>query len=116
VERAEAEALFRRMMPHVPLGSVGDETIMEMAEDWASPAMSIRDRRLVSLTCTAYVPGPGLEAHLRAALLSGDFDEPTLREWTLHLRHYAGWPVGAYAARTLEHVISTMSEPTAGDE
>ena len=114
MEQAEAEAMWRRMMPHVPVESSAPDVVMAMAMDWAGPDMSMRDRRIVSLTCSAYVPGPGLENHLRAALLSGDLDEPMLREWTLHLRHYAGWPVGAHAARTLDSVVATLGEWNVG--
>jgi 4-carboxymuconolactone decarboxylase len=63
---------------------------------WSRGHLSVRDRRLVSLTCTALNPsGPALAMHVANALKSGDLTPEQVEEWIIHLAHYAGWPVAA---------------------
>ncbi len=65
-------------------------------EVWSRPGLSVRDRRLISLTCTALAASPpALAIHVDAALRSGDLDVTAIEEWIIHLAHYAGWPVAA---------------------
>ncbi len=65
-------------------------------EIWTRGELSVRDRRLISLTCTALTPsGPALGVHLANALKSGDLTAEQVEEWIIHLAHYAGWPVSA---------------------
>ena len=63
---------------------------------WTRGELSVRDRRLISLTCTALNPsGPALAIHVEAALESGDLTPAQVDEWIIHVAHYAGWPVAA---------------------
>jgi 4-carboxymuconolactone decarboxylase len=63
---------------------------------WSRGELSVRDRRLISLTCTALNPsGPALAMHVEKALESGDLTPAQIDEWIVHLAHYAGWPVAA---------------------
>jgi 4-carboxymuconolactone decarboxylase len=61
---------------------------------WTRPGLSMRDRRLVSMTVIALrgLKEP-LLAHISAALDSGDFEADELHEWVLHMAHYGGWPM-----------------------
>jgi 4-carboxymuconolactone decarboxylase len=64
------------------------------ADVWAREGLSIRDRRLVTLTVLALMgKRDSLEGHLRAALKS-DLSYREVEELMIHLAHYAGWPVG----------------------
>jgi 4-carboxymuconolactone decarboxylase len=74
---------------------------------WTRPGLSMRDRRLVSMTVIALrgLKEP-LLAHMSAALDSGDFEPDELQEWVLHIAHYAGWPIGANAYAVLREVLS----------
>lgn len=66
------------------------------AEVWSRPALSVRERRLVTLTILACLGHePTLKLHLNAARRSGDLSDTEIDELLLHLAHYAGWPVAA---------------------
>lgn len=60
---------------------------------WSRPGLSIRDRRIVTLACVgAVVDVLQLDAHVYAALKSGDLSIAQLNEFTLHFAVYCGWP------------------------
>jgi 4-carboxymuconolactone decarboxylase len=62
-------------------------------EVWARPGLSTRDRRFVTLACVAgVVDVPQMDAHIYAALKSGDLPIAQLNEFTLHFAVYCGWP------------------------
>ena len=79
-------------------------------EIWSRPGLTTRDRRLVSLTCTALAPGPALAIHVEAALKSGDLDVEAVEEWIIHLAHYAGWPVAANVYVVTREVIARYTQ------
>jgi 4-carboxymuconolactone decarboxylase len=55
--------------------------------------LSIRDRRFVTLVCVgAAVDVAAIDAHIYAALESGDFTIEQMNEFTLHFAVYCGWP------------------------
>jgi 4-carboxymuconolactone decarboxylase len=60
---------------------------------WSRSALSIRDRRFVTLVCVAAaVDEPAIDAHIYAALASGDLTIEQMNEFTLHFAVYCGWP------------------------
>lgn len=60
---------------------------------WERPGLSRRDRRLVSLTCVCALESvEQMNAHVYAALKSGDVTHPELLEFVLHFAVYCGWP------------------------
>ena len=102
--------MWREVMTTDPPQAV--DAFMAMTRDhvfgevWSRPGLERRERRLVSLTCTAYAPGPALAIHVEAALASGDLDVPAVEEWLLHLAHYAGWPIAANAYTVTRPVLA----------
>jgi 4-carboxymuconolactone decarboxylase len=60
---------------------------------WPRPGLSVRDRRLVTLSCVA---GAGAQEalghHVYAALASGDLTPEQLDEFALQFAAYSGWP------------------------
>jgi 4-carboxymuconolactone decarboxylase len=95
------DAMWREVMRNEP-PAVDDGGFIELTRDhvfgtiWSRGELSIRDRRLISLTCTALNPsGPALALHVEKALESGDLTPAQVDEWIVHLAHYAGWPVAA---------------------
>jgi 3-hydroxyisobutyrate dehydrogenase len=55
--------------------------------------LSIRDRRFVTVVCaSAAVDVPAMDAHVFAALASGDLTIEQMNECTLHFAVYCGWP------------------------
>jgi 4-carboxymuconolactone decarboxylase len=66
------------------------------AEVWTRPGLSRRDRRWITLTCIGTIgPGRHMDAHVYAALKSGDITIHELREFVLHLAVYSGFPNGS---------------------
>ncbi|MDT3439891.1 MULTISPECIES: carboxymuconolactone decarboxylase family protein [unclassified Pseudofrankia] len=64
---------------------------------WSRPALSRRDRRLVTLTCVAAADAPQpIDDHVYAALGSGDLTLPELLEFVLHFAVYCGWPKASH--------------------
>jgi 4-carboxymuconolactone decarboxylase len=82
------------------------------AQVWTSE-LPWREKRLISLTCTA-IAGYSMpfETHLRAALRSGDLSEDDLHAFALHVAAYAGFPFGAGAEATLKKVLADMDIPS----
>jgi 4-carboxymuconolactone decarboxylase len=89
-----------------------DETLLDAAERdqvfggvWSRPGLSVRDRRFVTIVCvTAAVDPAAMEAHVYAALASGDLTVEQLNELTLHFAVYCGWP----RASQLEMTVRTQ--------
>lgn len=67
------------------------------ADIWNRPGLSRRDRRWVTLACVgaADTVGP-IEAHVYAAMNSGDMSLEEMQEFVLHFAVYCGWPKGSF--------------------
>jgi 4-carboxymuconolactone decarboxylase len=67
-------------------------------EIWSDDRLGRRERRMVSLTCTAFsgqqIP---LRVHMAAALSTGDYTADELLQWVQMVAFYAGWPVASTA-------------------
>ena len=72
---------------------------------WDRPGLSVRDRRMVSIVCvSAAVDGPAMDAHVYAALASGDLTIEEMKEFVLQFAVYCGWP----RASQLEMTVRTQ--------
>jgi 4-carboxymuconolactone decarboxylase len=75
------------------------------AKVWAHPGLSVRDRRLVTLTVLMCLGHEAtLELHLNAALRTGQLSDVELDELIVHVAHYGGWPPAAIASQVLRRV------------
>ena len=74
---------------------------------WNSKQLSWREKRIISLTCTA-ISGHQLplEVHVRGALKSGDLSADDIRAFALHLAAYAGFPMGAAVELMLQKILA----------
>lgn len=62
-------------------------------DDTDDIALSVRDRRFVSIACvSADVDVPAMDDHVHDALASGDLTLDQLNEMTLQFAVYCGWP------------------------
>jgi 4-carboxymuconolactone decarboxylase len=102
--------------------STDDGGFLELTRDhvfgtiWARGELSTRDRRLISLTCTAVNPsGPALALHVEKALQSGDLTPGQVDEWIVHLAHYAGWPVAANVYSQTRAVLAHYRDDAAAN-
>jgi 4-carboxymuconolactone decarboxylase len=70
---------------------------------WSRPGLSRKNRRWVTLTCVAAADSPEpIDAHVYAALNSGDIELEEMLEFVLHFAVYCGWPKASH----LEMVIT----------
>jgi 4-carboxymuconolactone decarboxylase len=74
---------------------------------WSRPALSLGERRLVTIGVLAAQGQLDLiDVQFSAALANGELTEPQIRELVLHLAHYAGWAIGAKVNNVAEAVIA----------
>jgi 4-carboxymuconolactone decarboxylase len=77
------------------------------ANVWGRSALSIRDRRLVTMGITAAMGRDDLlELQLLGALANGELDEQQVGELILQIAHYAGWPMAAVAIKGAERAVA----------
>lgn len=104
-----AERNYRRVNCSEPAANPAPISAMSMefvfGKIWDTPGLSWRERRVVSLTCTA-ISGQAmpLEMHVRGALKSGDFTVEDLQALSVHLAAYAGFPVGTAIEMALRKI------------
>jgi 4-carboxymuconolactone decarboxylase len=116
VKRERGTAKFEEVMGFRPPAVEGDPFLDVtfdhlFAELWSRPGLSIRDRRLVTLTvlvCLAHEAT--LALHLRAAMKSGELSDEEIDELVLHVAHYGGWPVAAVASQLVRRLRSERDE------
>jgi 4-carboxymuconolactone decarboxylase len=105
--RERGRAMFEQVMRFAAPRLEGDlfldaTTDHLFAEVWARPGLSVRDRRLVTLTLLACLGNEStLKLHFGAAMRSGDLSDVEIDELLLHLAHYAGWPPAAVASQVV---------------
>lgn len=116
-----ADDLYRTIMMVEPPAA---ETPLDTAERralfddvWSRPGLSVRDRRFVTIACVAAaVDVPALDAHVFAALASGDLTVEQLNELTLHFAVYCGWPRASQLEMTVrgqwQRLHDERGEPT----
>ena len=63
---------------------------------WTRPGLSMRDKRIMTLTAVTAVGNRDLaEIQINAALLNGELTETELKEMAVFLTHYLGFPLGS---------------------
>jgi 4-carboxymuconolactone decarboxylase len=94
--------------PNTPLTEASRDFLF--AKIWKAD-LSWREKRLISLTCTAIAAHQyPLEIHVYAALKSGDFSLAELHDWALHVAAYAGFPMGAGAEAVIKKVCADLDQ------
>lgn len=98
VESSRGREMQSRVYGTMP----ADDPWLKMSEEqvfaqiWTRPGLSMRDRRLISLTAAAYASSPpGYISHIEGALDKGDLTPDELWEWLIHFTQYAGYPKAA---------------------
>jgi len=106
VDSPSAEQTYREVMtvepPTVATPFEGATLDFLFGRVWSRPGLGRRDRRWVTLTCVAAADAPEpMEAHVYAAMNSGDMELGEMLEFVLQFAVYCGWP----KASRLEGVI-----------
>jgi 4-carboxymuconolactone decarboxylase len=105
---AMAEVYAWEAVPDVP-GDFFAITVDHLfGEVWSRPGLSRRDRRLLVLGVIAAIgEWSVLPIQLDAILANDELSEEELREVTVFLTHYVGWPRGSSLNRIIEERIAT---------
>jgi 4-carboxymuconolactone decarboxylase len=83
---------------------------------WARPGLSRRDRRFVTLTCVCALESVDhMNAHVYAALASGDIGYEELLEFVLHFAVYCGWPRGSEAEGAVRSQFARLAAERGDD-
>jgi len=108
--RARGLAAFEQVMgfrpPSLPPDPFLDVTLDHLfAELWSRPGLSLRDRRLVTLTILmCFGHEATMKLHFGAALRTGQLTDAEADELILHAAHYGGWPVAAVASQVVRQI------------
>jgi 4-carboxymuconolactone decarboxylase len=97
VDSRAAEQIYREVMTvDPPTGATPFDRATRdflFGDVWARPGLSRRDRRWVTLTCVAAADAAEpMDAHVYAAMNSGDIDLSEMLEFVLQFAVYCGWP------------------------
>ena len=86
-------------------------------EVWTREALSIRDRRLVTMGIIAAIPEPStFEIQSKAALENKELTPEQLREMVIHLAHYNGYPRTVPILFAVERAIAAFTGAAAGQK
>ena len=92
--RAMQAEVYTDIPPDDPWLRISQEHLF--AEIWTRPGLTMKERRLISLSVASAMGSRlGFASHLRGALESGDLSEEEIWEWLIHFTHYAGYPKAA---------------------
>ncbi len=100
-DRAAAIQMYRDVMtvePEPATSPFAQSTLdFVFGRVWSRDGLSRRDRRWVTLACVAGADSLGpIDAHVYAALNSGDITIAEMLEFVLHFAVYCGWPKGSH--------------------
>ena len=77
------------------------------ADIWSRPGLSMRDKRLVTLSVVTALGLPDLaEIQVNAALGNDEMTEAELREMAIFITHYVGFPLGSTFNNVVEKVAA----------
>ncbi|BBU20906.1 carboxymuconolactone decarboxylase family protein [Mycobacterium xenopi] len=81
---------------------------------WTRPGLSMRDKRLMTLSVVTALGQQDLaEVQVNAALQNGELTEDELREVAIFLTHYVGFPLGSGLNGVIERVTARRKEAAA---
>jgi len=82
---------------------------------WTRPGLSMRDKRLMTLTVVTALGIQDLaEVQVNAALQNGELSEDELKEMAIFLTHYLGFPLGSKLDGVVTKVVGKRKK--AADE
>lgn len=78
---------------------------------WTRPGLSMRDKRIMTLTAVTAVGNSDLaEIQANAALANGEMTEEELKEMAIFLTHYLGFPLGSKLDGAVSKVIKNRQK------
>jgi 4-carboxymuconolactone decarboxylase len=94
-------------MPNIEGDAFFDLTVDHLfGSIWTRPGLSMRDKRIMTLTVVTAVGNADLaEIQANAALANGEITETELKEMAIFLTHYLGFPLGSKLDGVVSKVI-----------
>ncbi|MGE2688354.1 carboxymuconolactone decarboxylase family protein [Mycolicibacterium pulveris] len=84
---------------------------------WTRPGLSMRDKRIMTLTAVTAVGNADLaEIQANAALANGEMTEDELKEMAVFLTHYLGFPLGSKLDGAVSKVIKNRKKGQGEDK
>jgi 4-carboxymuconolactone decarboxylase len=81
---------------------------------WSRPGLSMRDKRIMTLTAVTAAGNRDLaEIQINAALLNGELTETELKEMAVFLTHYLGFPLGSVLNGAVDTVVAKRRKAAA---
>ncbi|MEB3048221.1 carboxymuconolactone decarboxylase family protein [Mycolicibacter sp. MYC123] len=81
---------------------------------WTRPGLSMRDKRIMTLTAVTAIGNRDLaEIQINAALLNGELTETELKEMAVFLTHYLGFPLGSALNGAVDVVVARRRKAAA---
>jgi len=77
------------------------------ADIWSRPGLSMRDKRIITLSVVTALGLPDLaEIQVNAALHNEEMSADELREMAIFITHYVGFPLGSGFNNVVEKVVA----------
>ena len=77
------------------------------ADIWSRPGLSMRDKRIMTLSVVTALGLPDLaEIQINAALQNSELSAGELREMAIFITHYVGFPLGSTFNNVVEKVVA----------
>ena len=81
------------------------------ADIWSRPGLSMRDKRIMTLSVVTALGLPDLaEIQINAALQNDEMSAEELREMAIFITHYVGFPLGSTFNNVVEKVVAKRSK------
>jgi 4-carboxymuconolactone decarboxylase len=102
-------------MPNIEGDPYFDLTVDHLFGDiWSRPGLSMRDKRIMTLTAVTAAGSRDLaEIQINAALLNGELSETELKEMAVFLTHYLGFPLGSALNGAVSTVVARRKKAAA---
>jgi 4-carboxymuconolactone decarboxylase len=102
-------------MPNIEGDAFFDLTVDHLfGSIWTRPGLSMRDKRLMTLTAVTAVGNRDLaEIQINAALLNGELSETELKEMAVFLTQYLGFPLGSALNGAVDSVVAKRKKAAA---
>ena len=108
---AKMNEVYGWEMPDMP-GDFFALTVDHLFADiWSRPGLSMRDKRLMTLSVVTALGLPDLaEIQVEAALKNSELSAEELREMAIFITHYVGFPLGATFNNVVEKVVARRTK------
>ncbi|MDT5220442.1 MAG: 4-carboxymuconolactone decarboxylase [Mycobacterium sp.] len=102
-------------MPNIEGDPYFDLTVDHLFGDiWSRPGLSMRDKRIMTLTAVTAAGSRDLaEIQINAALLNEELTETELKEMAVFLTHYLGFPLGSALNGAVSTVVARRKKAAA---